>query len=190
MQCPVCKTTSLGVTVLPEGPRAYACKSCGGKFVKVDQYLNWRTVHGKDLPETPAETVAPLSVVDSGPGKLCPDCGAFLIRHKVGHGVAFHLDRCFRCGGVWLDDKEWDVLQSRNLHDDIHLIFSDAWQNEVKRQEREESYRQVVDDILDQKLSHSCNASDAAQVKKFAIWMLGRPNCDEIFAYLSSMHAR
>jgi Zn-finger nucleic acid-binding protein len=124
------------------------------------------------------------AVDDSGPGKLCPACGAFLILHKVGCGLAFHLDRCGRCGGTWLDANEWEFLRSRDLHRSLHLVFSESWQRRVRREERTRQYRRVVTSVLDERLRRQCGEPDIERLKRFKQWIDGHPRRRELYAYL------
>ena len=113
------------------------CTKCQGHWLNVHAYWNWRNTLQGELPNLKAEDGGvDMDHVDSDAGKRCPADGAFLIRHQVGHSLNFHLDRCGRCGGVWLDDGEWEALQKRQMHDDLHLIFTSSWQAEVRRQRR------------------------------------------------------
>jgi Zn-finger nucleic acid-binding protein len=184
MDCPVCKTVPLQTHQLDEGLVTHSCPQCSGQYLRSERYFQWLQRHGENLPEKSPDLALHLPVHDSKPGKLCPECGAFLIRHKVGHGMEFHIDRCGRCGGIWLDENEWDVLKSHGLHDDMHHVFSQAWQAEVKGQERQQHYREVVMHILDDKLLQLCSGEDLAKLKEFKAWLDGHPNRRELYAYL------
>ena len=186
MQCPVCKETRMEPDELAENLITHACATCGGHYIKSERYFSWLKQHGENLPEKPPGEQASLPVPDSRPGKLCPECGAFLIRHKVGHGIDFHLDRCGRCGGIWLDKNEWQVLKGRNLHDDVHFVFSEAWQTQVKQEERSKQYRDVVVGVLDGKLAQHCSQADIARLKEFKDWIDDHPCRKELYAYLAS----
>ena len=186
MQCPVCKQVRLEPATLADDLPARTCPTCGGHFVEIEEYLDWRERH-KPAPAAVAAPAPELPVHDSGPGKLCPDCGAFLIRYEVGHGAGFALDRCGRCGGVWLDANEWEDLTGLGLAAQLHLVFSEAWQSQVKRQEREGQYRQAVRKILDAKLSQYCSPEEADRIKQFQDWVSRHPHGREIQAYLRSV---
>jgi Zn-finger nucleic acid-binding protein len=186
MRCPVCRTARLNAPEQGEGPPSRECPDCGGRYIASAQYFAWLQKHGEDLPERPAGEGAHLPVRDSAPGKLCPECGAFLIRHRVGHGIGFHIDRCGRCGGIWFDRNEWDILRSRNLHDNIHHVFSEAWQTEVKSKERSDSYRRMVTGILDEKLLRRCSRGDLRRLKDLKGWIDAHSAREDLYAYLWS----
>src|SRR5207244_2897796 len=99
---------------------------------------------GSDLPERPAEEGLRLPVSDNAVPKLCPDCGHILLPYHVGHALNFTLDHCGHCGGTWFDKNEWEILKSRNLHDDIHFIFSHVWQAEVFHEERRQAHERLL----------------------------------------------
>jgi uncharacterized protein len=40
----------------------------------------------------------------------CPKCGMEL--HEIAFGDV-HVDKCFNCGGIWLDDGELERLQTK-----------------------------------------------------------------------------
>lgn len=187
MKCPVCKTVILEQKELADGPATYGCSQCGGTYIKSSQYFQWLQGHGANVPELAPEAAANLPVADSKPGKLCPECGAFLIRHAVGKGIDFHLDRCGRCGGIWLDADEWEILVSRGLHDDVHMIFSEAWQADIKRRQRSQDYRRTVTDILDGKLRQQCGEADLARLKEFQQWLAAHPAAEQMYGYLLSL---
>ena len=186
MKCPVCKQTRLAAGKLEQELTTHDCPDCGGRWIASHRYLDWLERHGPNLPEKPAGANDALPVADSAPGKLCPECGAFLVRHRVGHGVDFQIGRCGRCGGFWLDGNEWEILKGRNLHDDLHLVMSQAWQTQVRRERDRQSYRQTVTDILDAKLLQGCNQADLAKLKALKQWLDGHPQADQLYAYLAS----
>ena len=185
MQCPVCKTARLEIVELEPGLKAHGCPRCGGHFLDLVRYLDWVARQGS-TPTPPPVTSLIVPIADSSPGKLCPSCGAFLIRYQIGHGVGFALDRC-RCGGIWLDRDEWAALKARGLHDEIHRVASEPWQNEVKSQERQEAFRQTVQAALDGKLAQEVGDADLKLVKEFTRWLEDHPARKAVFGYLQAM---
>ncbi len=63
--------------------------------------------------------------------RRCPACHHILARYRVGHGVAFLIDRCRNCNGLWFDRDEWQALRSRNLLHLLPHLTSDEWQREL-----------------------------------------------------------
>src|SRR5688500_17875140 len=177
MICPVCKTTKLVGQELDPGLPSAACPKCGGQWVESTRYWKWLDAQGGKTPErAPEPGAVELQVTESSKAKLCPECGRFLTRAKVGHGVAFILDRCGNCGGVWLDANEWQALKARNLHDNLHEIFSGAWQAAVAKEAREKAH----DQLLREKLGDA----DFNEVKRVKAWLDGHPKRAELYAVL------
>jgi Zn-finger nucleic acid-binding protein len=176
MKCPICKTQELRDDRFETGMLAKSCPGCGGNWVQLLQYWRWRESHGPNLPEKPPEEGLRLEVVESPRAKLCPDCGHILTRFKIGHGIAFSIDRCGNCGGVWFDRNEWKILQSRNLHDEIHMIFTESWQGQVQDEDRARAYEQF--------LLAKFGEKDLAELRRVRAWIDGHPRAQEIRAYI------
>ena len=115
MNCPVCKKATLQNADITTNLKVKLCKQCGGCWIQSYQYWKWLDKHGDILPEKPVAETSPLPVNDSQAGKICPECGHFLTRRKVGRGISFHLDRCNNCGGIWFDKNEWEILHTRKV---------------------------------------------------------------------------
>jgi Zn-finger nucleic acid-binding protein len=120
-----------------------------------------------------------LPVADSTKAKLCPECGHILTRRMVGHGIDFQIDRCGACGGIWFDKNEWEILRDRNLHDDVHFIFSSAWQHRLVEDQQKKTHEKRIETIL--------GPSDYAQLKDFKKWILNHPRRSTMMAYLSDL---
>ena len=133
MNCPRCKdTTATHRIALADGLKAVECGTCHGHWLPRSTYGRWLQKQGARLPEKPAEEGfdAPGSTPEAA--LICPDCGHLLIKAKVERGLSFHVDRCFHCGGIWLDASEWNSLQSRNLHDEIHFMYTAVWRRKCR----------------------------------------------------------
>ncbi|MCC6694947.1 MAG: zf-TFIIB domain-containing protein [Candidatus Hydrogenedentes bacterium] len=176
MKCPVCKTIVLHSLPQDESPARLVCDSCGGQWIKSFQYWKWLKSHGENLPEKPVDEGAQLLVDDSAAAMLCPECGQILMRRRVGHGVDFRIDRCVACGGFWFDQHEWDILKSRNLHDDVHFIFSAAWEHRITQQERQEAQNRWLENAV--------GDQEMARVREFKKWLTAHPSRDVILAFL------
>ncbi|EKD27222.1 MAG: hypothetical protein ACD_79C00801G0003 [uncultured bacterium] len=177
MKCPICKTESFSEKTLESGLLSLHCDNCNGNWIKSFQYWIWREQNGKDLPELPPEQGLVKTIQDSKSGKFCPECNKFLFRYKVGHGTDFNLDRCNTCGGTWFDKSEWDVLKSRNLHDDIHFIFSAPWQSKVQKEESEKSKENLLKNKIGEK--------DYLKVQEIKKWLINHSNKNEIISYIT-----
>jgi len=134
MLSPVAKNTKLVRDQLEIGFTVFRCPESHGIWIPPKHYWAWRDKHSDKLEALEPENAEPT--MDSAAGKRCPEDGAFLIRHRVGYGLNFHIDRCGHCGGIWLDANEWDALKAHNLQESMHLIFTSSWQAKVREQDR------------------------------------------------------
>ena len=176
MKCPICKTEELTLTSLDDALTARHCDVCGGNWIPSFEYWKWRDAHKENLPSKDPEPNAPNPSTGVLAAKLCPECNRILVKYKVGHGVAFSLDLCGNCGGIWFDKDEWEALRSRNLHDDVHMIFTATWQSRVRsedaRREAERLYRSKF------------GAEGFEEVRRMKEWIEDHPRKHEILAYL------
>ncbi|MGY8688458.1 MAG: TFIIB-type zinc ribbon-containing protein, partial [Verrucomicrobiales bacterium] len=110
------------------------------------------------------------------PALICPESGALLTRYRVGQGVEFSIDRSPITGGVWLDAGEWEALVARNIHVEMHHIFTSAYQFRVRSGEFE--------DHLESQFSKRIGEEGFVKVKAFREWMLSQENPRDIMCYL------
>lgn len=176
MKCPVCKNYTLAVKELEQNLSSQQCPQCGGRWVGSFQYWKWHETSGKSLTETPASDGSELPVKDSTKAKLCPECGHFLKRHPVGHGINFGLDRCGNCGGMWFDQNEWETLKKQNLHDNVHKIFSEIWQHQL----RDLEHQAAMETFYKEKFG----ANDYSKALEIKNWFDAHPNKIALRAFL------
>ena len=157
MKCPICHIESLNEVNLSTGLRAHQCTSCFGHWIPSERYWEWldyreqvndnhraapswnEAEQEKAHPTRPVINLSTgnslLPVVDNTTANFCADCSRLMTKTRVGRGLSFYIDRCSHCHGVWLDQNEWENLVEKDLHHQIHYMFSSAWQFSV-RQER------------------------------------------------------
>ncbi len=177
MQCPVCKTGILKKIQLEEELTAMSCESCVGIWLSSTSYFEWLKKHGPTFPEKPF-AATDYEVKDTVEAKICPECHKILGKYKVGHGISFYLDHCSGCNGVWLDKNEWEVLKSRNLHDEIHRIFTTSWQYQVRREEIARKWRMCYE----QKFGEL----DYARIREVREWIHAHAQCGLLLSYLTA----
>ena len=178
MNCPLCKTANLEKVLLEAELPSLKCDGCGGNWVSGSVYWNWLETHRHRSPV--AELPVDEPVIDVEKAKLCPECRRIMVKYWVGHGIAFALDHCPSCRGIWFDRNEWDVLKSRNLHDTINSIFTAPWQSEVEREHRRKE--------AELSSLNKFGAEDYAEMKRIRRWLNQHPRREEILAYLSNVN--
>lgn len=175
MKCPACNSPLHSRQELHKGLDALICAECEGNWIPNKSYRNWLKEHGETLPEKPFVEIK-FDCEDTQSAKVCPECGKILLKYKVGHGLDFYVDHCSTCGGVWLDKNEWKALEAKHLHDEIHRIFSTAWQNEVRREH--------MADKLDQVYQNRFGAGTYAKVVEMRDWLQAQPQREALLAFL------
>lgn len=174
MKCPVCHIT-LNLRSLEPNLPSRACAQCGGQWIEGARYFRWLETR-KNEPEVQAAEVQEAPPDAPARAKICPTCGRLLGHSKVGHGVAFELDRCGGCGGIWFDANEWETLESRGLHDDVHFVFSAAWQAQVAREERERRHQAMLLEKL--------GPDDLSEIQRIRRWLDEHPRRAELYGVL------
>lgn len=117
-----------------------------------------------------------MTIAEDQQAMLCPSCRRIMLRYRVGHGVAVALDICGGCSGVWFDRNEWLALKARGLHDDLHLVATEAWQAEVHREEA----RTHLDALYRRRYG-----AEYEEILRVRRWLVGHPHRDAILAFLS-----
>jgi Zn-finger nucleic acid-binding protein len=174
MQCPLCKKHTMAATDLAPGLTGQTCSECSGVWLDRARYDAWRAKQPGDLPET--NTPTQLAISDTHKAKICPQCGHLLLPYRVGHGLSFSIDYCGACGGVWCDRGEWDAIEAKNLHDNLHDIVSQHWQTAVRQSGVQESIEQTYARHL---------GASYAKAQEVRTWLRGQPQKALIMAYLA-----
>lgn len=174
MKCPNCDQMRMEESELDQGLRAFVCGCCNGHWVNINDYQHWLSSHGETLSERDGAEVK-TTVTEEQQARLCPACEVIMLKWQVGHGLPFKLDRCSRCGGIWLEQDEWQALKEKNLHDEIHRVFSSAWQSD----ERRAQMRAKLETVYRQRF-----AEDYDRVEGFRSWLHNQENKDQILAYV------
>ncbi|MEO0431793.1 MAG: zf-TFIIB domain-containing protein [Cyanobacteria bacterium J06656_5] len=182
MHCPCCQTSTLTRARLDEHLAVHACQTCEGQWVSSYDYwhwLEWQTDSGKVKSCQSMERHDPTKTSDNRRASFCPECNHLMRRAKVGHGLTFYLDRCSHCGGNWFDKGEWQILKAHNIHDKVHLVFSEPWQAQLRQAEfnrvLEETYRSALGD------------EDYAQALSIRAWLEQHPHRDYILSVLNQV---
>lgn len=174
-KCPVCREATLASKDLEADLSATQCTKCGGIYIGAPDYHEWIRRSESNLPEKPEdESVDLVSGETTGP-RFCSQCKFVLTKYKVGRGTKFAINKCGHCGGMWLDKNEWEILKSRNLHDDLHLVFSDSWQSAIRTEEHNKAMTEIFREHL---------GEDLEEISRIKSWLNGHSKKDALLAYL------
>ncbi len=139
MNCSICQKRTTSKEIEPN-LTVHECED-HGIWLPALNYWRWMATENISYPPVIVDGEYEASEIDSKSGKACSSCGQFLQRFAVGHGVAFHVDQCSKCMNIWLDKGEWEILKEKNLHNAIHFMFSEPWQNRVQEERDEAQYQ-------------------------------------------------
>lgn len=175
MKCLVCRTARCEPVQLEEDLAVLSCVACGGHWISCENYSAWLEKHGETLPERESVELE-VELNDVHAAKICPDCEKILLKYRVGHGLDFFVDRCPGCGGIWLDKGEWEALQAKNLHDEIHKVFSAPWQNRL----RDDDMREKLEQVYADRFGHETYE----KLREIREWIREHPQKRAILAFL------
>lgn len=126
MKCPACKSKTRRID-LEHGLVARQCRECQGHWIPSFQYWRWISERGETKPPE-VETEFSVPATDPNNAMVCPECRHVLVEANVGREHASKVDRCMHCGGIWLNKDEWAALQSKELANEIHAMYTTVWQ--------------------------------------------------------------
>lgn len=175
MKCPICKGIFLEKIALINELYAHSCKSCGGNWIRYEDYWKWRESN-LCLLRKPFNIKNHLPVKDSTQAKICPDCGRILIKYRVDNSLNFYVEHCGNCNGMWFDKNEWENIKLNNLHGHIHSIPTKPWQKKI----REEALRENLQDKYIKKFGRW----DYERLKEMREWIYKKENRIEMLSYL------
>jgi Zn-finger nucleic acid-binding protein len=178
-KCPLCQVL-LNRTLLERNLPAYACPNCHGIWISSNEYLAWLAPHhilSIEEIDIEAEFTTPYPIADNHQAMFCPDCSHFLRRYKIWPNLAFYLDRCSSCNGIWFDCNEWQTLQTQNLHNKVNIFFTEVWQQKLRSEEMRGRFAKMYLERF--------GASDYHRIQDMRAWLQGHPNSDSLLAYLT-----
>jgi Zn-finger nucleic acid-binding protein len=176
LNCPVDQDVELLRASLEPKLSSYSCYECDGHWIRGKEYWAWVERHGTKDAERLHEEES-LTLAEPGIPVDCPECRFRMIKYLVGRGLHFTVDHCHGCKGIWLDANEWEALKKRNLHDDLHGIFTEFWQSGAKREQRKKKFQQIYTDRF--------GAKDYKEITRIRHWLETKPNREELIAYLT-----
>ncbi|NEQ52752.1 MAG: hypothetical protein F6K11_21880 [Leptolyngbya sp. SIO3F4] len=144
MLCPKHPQETLLPSQLVEGLQAHSCSICSGSWLIAEDYQKWQAVHA-DTSLTIDKLTVPINCeTDYQPSRydnragLCPTCGFYLVRSRINlQKVAFFIERCPGCQGIWCDQGEWEILNELGLNAYLPVLFTDEWHSHARIAEAE-----------------------------------------------------
>jgi Zn-finger nucleic acid-binding protein len=176
LNCPVCKKTEMVSIELEPHLSSFNCPTCDGHWIEGREYWKWIETHRTKVAEIIHEEES-LSLAEPGTPLDCPECRFRMVKYLVGRGLDFTVDHCHGCKGIWLDRNEWEALRKRNLHDDLHSIFTSFWQSGAQREDQKKRMEQIYLDRF--------GADDYEEIKRIRSWLEPKTNREELIAYLT-----
>lgn len=161
-------------TMLADNFAAYSCGRCLGTLVSLVSYRAWRerTQLVKASPAAQPEADAP----DSPGAKKCPKCRSLMSKYRISAGKTNRLDYCPHCEEVWLDDGEWQLVESLAVAGEFAKVFTQAWQYAVRAGISHGMEEQRLRELL---------GDDYERVIRFGEWLQQQPAKAEILARLA-----
>ncbi|NLS96256.1 MAG: hypothetical protein GXX96_29300 [Planctomycetaceae bacterium] len=112
MKCPRDGTQLTRVIIA--GVELDKCHKCDGIWCDRDEMERLRDLKISEVEELLEQKYGSPSFHEGKPAghMRCPRCGeeARLIEYTVSYGKPVNIDRCQRCFGVWLDDRELNAI--------------------------------------------------------------------------------
>jgi Zn-finger nucleic acid-binding protein len=174
--CPQCDHSVLVHTLLTDNLAGYSCGKCLGTLVSLVAYRAWREQNAHDAPVPAAAAEQDVSPPDSIGAKKCPKCRSVMLKYRISSEKANRLDYCPHCEEIWLDDGEWQLVESLVTAGDFAKVFTQAWQYAVRTSLTSAMEEQRLRDLL---------GTDYGRVAEFARWLETQPGKQEIIARLA-----
>lgn len=109
-RCPSCKLQAAPISY--EGVRIYHCGGCGGHWMapeRLDVILERREVC---MPKPVRDAMWNIAEEHNRVEQLwCFSCGTPMVKEAFRYWDEIRVDRCEKCGGLWLDRGELELCQ-------------------------------------------------------------------------------
>ena len=175
-QCPQCADSPLVHAMLAEGLAGYSCGKCLGTLVSLVSYRAWRERVGSHALPAASPAVADLTPADSIGAKKCPKCRSIMSKYRITAERANRLDYCPHCEEIWLDDGEWQLVESLVMSGEFARVFTQAWQRAV---------RAGVTGAMEEHRLRELLGVDFDRFAEFARWLAAQPARQELLAQLT-----
>ena len=176
LTCPVCRSNELTPARLRDDLPAQGCTGCGGILLSLVTYVDWRDRH-PEVHLAPGSTpnIPAAEVPDSRHALLCPKCRGLMTKYRLSADARNVLDLCAHCDEVWFDKGEWTQLEHLARTGQLSRVFSDRWQQQVRKSEAAQRAEQRYEEQL---------GSDYAEMRELRDRLRKHPAAKSILAYL------
>lgn len=131
-RCPKCGPQLLAAF---ERTGVLRCATCSGFWVPPEELTSPGSL--ELLTERDLHPSAPLEQDQrTGP---CPAGHGLLRRARATNEDPYFVERCARCGGIWLDPGEWSRLSAAGLLADVTALWSPAWREHLAEEHNRSS---------------------------------------------------
>jgi Zn-finger nucleic acid-binding protein len=173
--CPQCDHSVLVHTLLTENLAGYSCGKCLGTLVSLVAYRAWREKVAKGVLKVTPAAERDATPADSTGAKKCPKCRSVMSKYRISSEKSNRLDYCPHCEEIWLDDGEWEMVESLVTAGDFAKVFTQAWQYAVRAD--------ITSAMEEQRLRELLGA-DYERFEAFARWLGEQPAKQELLAKL------
>lgn len=162
-------------TLVSNSLAAYGCDHCKGILISLLAYRDWRERTG--VAQQPGgEADQPVLVSDTRDALTCGKCSNLMTKYRISANAPNRIDFCARCEDVWLDEGEWELIETLVGSHQLANIASQPWQYRVMSDSREEMEARRLSGEL---------GDDYEKMLEVAGWLERHPSRLEILAYLS-----
>ena len=106
----------------------------------------------------------------------CGKCRNLMTKYRISADSRNRIDLCAKCEDVWLDDGEWELIETLVGSHELANITSQPWQHKVTSD--------TVDKMASERLSKELG-DDYQRIFELREWLEEHPSRFEILAYLS-----
>jgi Zn-finger nucleic acid-binding protein len=162
--------------MLSEGLAAYCCGKCLGTLVSLVAYRVWRESAGRRAQLVASPVTPEATAADSIGAKNCPKCRSLMSKYRISAERANRLDYCPHCEEIWLDDGEWQLVESLVQSGEFTKVFTQAWQYAV---------RADIAGAMEEHRLRELLGEEYGRFGEFARWLDAQPTKQEIVAHLA-----
>lgn len=113
LKCPACQAPMEKVFFAAQGFNIDICTNgCGGIFFDNREFKNFDEKHENMDEITNALKGKTFKKVDQSLPRVCPACGAKMVKNKTAMNGKIEIDECYSCGGKFLDFEELEAIRA------------------------------------------------------------------------------